>query len=72
MRARETLAPVMLTADQAELLRVGVEQPALRLIRTTFDARGAATEAAGALIRGDRCQLLFELWADMRAALKIA
>ena len=72
VRARETLAPVMLTAEQAELLRVGVEQPALRLIRTTFDARGAATEAAGALIRGDRCQLLFELWADMRAALKIA
>jgi GntR family transcriptional regulator len=72
VRARETLAPVLLTPEQAELLQVGVDQPALRLIRTTFDSKGVASEAAGALIRGDRCQLLFELWADMRAAHKIA
>ncbi len=71
VRARETLAPVLLKPEQAEFLQVGVDQPALRLVRTTFDADGVATEAAGALIRGDRCQLLFELWADMRAARKI-
>lgn len=70
VRARETLAPVLLKPEQAELLRVGVDQPALWLARTTFDAEGVATEAAGALIRGDRCQLLFELSADMRAARK--
>lgn len=72
VRARETLAPVMLTAEQAELLGVGVEQPALRLIRTTFDDKNVATEASGALIRGDRCQLLFELWADHRANFKVS
>jgi GntR family transcriptional regulator len=70
VRARETLAPVLLTPAQAELLNVGVDQPALRLTRTTFDNDGTATEASGALIRGDRCQLLFELWADKRATLK--
>lgn len=72
VRARETLAPVMLTDDQAALLDVGVNQPALRLIRTTFDGDSVAVEAASALIRGDRCQLLFELWADMRTTLKSA
>jgi GntR family transcriptional regulator len=71
VRARETLAPVVLTPSEAELRNVGVEQPALRLIRTTFDAGATATEASGALIRGDRCQLLFELWADQRATLKV-
>ena len=68
IRARETLAPVMLTAEQADLLNVGIEQPALRLIRATYDSANVATEASGALIRGDRCQLLFELWADQRAS----
>ncbi len=58
----------MLTEEQATLLPVTVDQPALRLIRTIFDSKGVASEAACALIRGDRCQLLFELWADMRAA----
>ena len=72
VRARETVAPVLLTPEQAELLQVSVDQPALRLIRTTFDSKGVASEAAGALIRGDRCQLLFELWSDMRAAQKFA
>jgi DNA-binding GntR family transcriptional regulator len=72
VRARETLAPVMLTDEQAALLAVAVDQPALRLIRTTFDGSDVAVEAASALIRGDRCQLLFELWADMRAQIKIA
>ena len=72
VRAREALAPVMLTDEQAALLGVAVDQPALRLIRTTFDGRGTAAEAAGALIRGDRCHILFELWADMRAQIKTA
>ena len=68
----ETLAPVTLTEEQAALLHVTVDQPACRLIRTIFDSKGVASEAAGALIRFDRCQLLFQLWADMRAAHKIA
>lgn len=68
LRARETLAPVLLAPDQAELLGVGTDQPALKLSRTTFDASDVATEASMALIRGDRCQLLFELWADQRTA----
>jgi GntR family transcriptional regulator len=72
VRARETLAPVMLTPEQAELLHVGIEQPALRLIRTTFDNKNVVTEASGALIRGDRCHLLFELLADQRVSLKIS
>lgn len=68
VRARETLAPVMLTAEQADLLQVRIDQPALRLSRTTYDRDNVAAEAAMALIRGDRCQLLFELWADQRGS----
>lgn len=68
VRARETLAPVMLSGEQAGLLQVGIDQPALRLSRTTYDRGNVATEAAMALIRGDRCQLLFELWADQRGS----
>lgn len=68
VRARETLAPVMLSAEQAVLLQVGIDQPAMRLTRTTFDRGNVAAEAATALIRGDRCQLLFELWADQRSS----
>ena len=56
------------TETEADLLGVVVGQPALRLIRSTYDDRNVATEAASALIRGDRCQLLFELWADQRTA----
>jgi GntR family transcriptional regulator len=67
VRARETLAPVLLSPAEADLLQVDVAQPALRLTRTTFDSGNVATEASGALIRGDRCQLLFELWADQRS-----
>lgn len=66
VRARETLAPVLLTREEAKLLDVGVDQPALRIGRTTFDRENVATEVSSALIRGDRCQLLFELWADRR------
>jgi GntR family transcriptional regulator len=68
VRARETVAPVILAEPQAELLGVDIRQPALRLIRSTYDDHNVATEAASALIRGDRCQLLFELWADQRTA----
>lgn len=71
VRARETLAPVMLSPSEAELLQVDVAQPALRLTRTTFDSGNVATEASGALIRGDRCQLLFELWADQRSTARM-
>ncbi len=66
VRARETVAPVILSEEQAALLGVDIRQPALRLNRTTYDGRNVATEAASALVRGDRCQLLFELWADQR------
>lgn len=69
VRARETLAPVLITREQAQLLDVSIEQPAMRLTRTTFDSRNVAVEASGALIRGDRCQLWLELWADQRASL---
>jgi len=68
VRARETVAPVILAEPQADLLGVDIRQPALRLIRSTYDDHNVATEAASALIRGDRCQLLFELWADQRTA----
>lgn len=66
VRARETVAPVLLDESQAGLLGVDIRQPALRLDRTTYDDGNVATEAASALVRGDRCQLLFELWADQR------
>jgi GntR family transcriptional regulator len=72
VRARETLAPVILSPEQAALLQVAAGEPALRLTRTTFDSRNIAAEASGALIRGDRCQLLFELWADQRSMAGIA
>lgn len=68
VRARETVAPVLLDEAQAALLGVDIRQPALRLDRTTYDDRNVATEAASALVRGDRCQLLFELWADQRTS----
>jgi GntR family transcriptional regulator len=72
VRARETLAPVVISHDEAELLLVDVAQPALRLTRTTFDSGDVATEASVALIRGDRCQLLFELWADQRSTARMS
>ena len=68
VRARETVAPVLLTEEQAALLGVDIRQPALRLNRATYDDANVATEAASALVRGDRCQLLFELWADQRTS----
>ena len=67
VRARESLAPVLLTREEAALLGVEGEQPALRIARTTFDRAERPTESAGALLRGDRCQLIFELWSDQRA-----
>jgi GntR family transcriptional regulator len=66
-RARETLEPMLPDRDQVALLRLAKPLPALLLMRTTFDDGDTPVEAADAIIRGDRCRMLFELWADQRS-----
>jgi GntR family transcriptional regulator len=60
-RARETLRPVRLTKAQADVLEVEPDC-ALLISRTTSDVSGAPFEVARALISGERCSLLVELW----------
>ena len=67
-RAREWFEPVLLPASAAQHLGTRRGAPALRLIRTTFDAQARPIEAAETVIRGDRCRMLVELWAGQRGA----
>ena len=64
--ARETLEPILPSREEMQLLGQTTTAPAILLLRTTFDAGETAVEVARAIIRGDRCRLVFELWADQR------
>jgi len=63
-RARETFEPVVLGAEDARTLGSKKGTAALLLVRTTYDEDDRPIEVAHALIRGDRCRVLVELWAN--------
>lgn len=58
--AVETLEPVILTPQEAQLLGVPRNAPALMIRRVTTDASGRRVEHTQALLRGDRTRLLLE------------
>lgn len=60
VRAVESFEPVVLHADEAAALGVAAGEPALMLLRTTFDAEERPVEYARALLRADRCRTLVE------------
>jgi GntR family transcriptional regulator len=60
-RARETFEPILLTADEAELLDQGRGEPALRVERTAFDQDDAPIEFCRSTVRGDRYRYSVEL-----------
>lgn len=60
VRAVESFEPVVLHADEADALGAGAGEPALMLLRTTFDADDRPVEYARALLRADRCRTLVE------------
>lgn len=51
---RQTVAPVVLTADDATLLGAEVGAPALRFVQVSRDQHGEVVELVHALYRGDR------------------
>lgn len=59
-RAVESFEPVLLRPDEAAHLGEEAGQPALMLIRTTYDADERPMETARALLRADRCRTLVE------------
>lgn len=60
VRATESFEPVLLHPDEARALDVEDGQPALMLLRTTYDEDGVPYESARALVRADRCRTLVE------------
>lgn len=64
VRAVESFEPVILHDDEASALRVESGQPALMLLRTTFDDAGTPIESARALLRADSCRTLVERRVD--------
>jgi GntR family transcriptional regulator len=60
-RARETFEPILLTADEAELLDQHRGEPALRVERTAFDQDDAPIEFCRSTVRGDRYRYSVEL-----------
>ena len=50
----QSVAPVVLTARDADLLDVALGAPALRFVRTSRDQRGEVVERVESLARGDR------------------
>ncbi len=71
-RARETFEPVVLGADDARAVHAQKGTAALLLRRTTYDQADHPVELAHALIRGDRCRVLVELWSDRLARAAVA
>ncbi len=71
-RARETFEPVVLGADDARAVHAHRGTAALLLLRTTYDQADHPVELAHALIRGDRCRVLVELWSDRLARVAVA
>jgi GntR family transcriptional regulator len=60
VRATESFEPVLLHAEEARVLEVDIGQPALMLLRTTFDDSDVPIESARAMLRADRCRTLVE------------
>ncbi len=60
-RARETFEPVLLTADEADLLDQRRGEPALRVERIAFDQDDAPIEFCRSTVRGDRYRYSVEL-----------
>lgn len=64
VRAVESFEPVILHDDEARQLRAPTGQPALMLLRTTFDDAGTPIETARAVLRADSCRTLVERRVD--------
>jgi GntR family transcriptional regulator len=60
-RARETFEPVLVTADEAELLGQQRGEPALRVERIAFDQDDIPIEFCRSTVRGDRYRYSVEL-----------
>ena len=60
-RARETFEPVLVTADEAELLGQRRGEPALRVERIAFDQDDLPIEFCRSTVRGDRYRYSVEL-----------
>jgi GntR family transcriptional regulator len=60
-RARETFEPVLVTADEADLLGQRRGEPALRVERIAFDQDDAPIEFCRSTVRGDRYRYSVEL-----------
>jgi GntR family transcriptional regulator len=60
-RARETFEPVLLTADEADLLGQRRGEPALRVERIAFDQDDRPIEFCRSTVRGDRYRYSVEL-----------
>jgi GntR family transcriptional regulator len=60
-RARETFEPVLVTADEAELLGQRHGEPALRVERIAFDQDDLPIEFCRSTVRGDRYRYSVEL-----------
>ena len=60
-RARETFEPVLLTADEADLLDQRRGEPALRVERIAFDQDDVPIEFCRSTVRGDRYRYSVEL-----------
>jgi len=62
----------VLGADDARAVHAQKGTAALLLRRTTYDQADHPVELAHALIRGDRCRVLVELWSDRLARAAVA
>lgn len=60
-RARETFEPVLVTADEADLLGQRRGEPALHVERVAFDQDDAPIEFCRSTVRGDRYRYSVEL-----------
>ncbi|HEX3811356.1 MAG TPA: GntR family transcriptional regulator [Mycobacteriales bacterium] len=60
VRAVESFEPVILRPDEAAALEDEPGQPALMLLRTTYDSADRPIETARAILRADRCRTLVE------------
>ena len=60
-RARETFEPILLTADDAELLGQRRGGPALRVERVAYDRDDRPIEHCRSTVRGDRYRYAVEL-----------
>ena len=60
-RARETFEPILLSAEEADLLGQRPREPALRVERIAFDQDDIPIESCQSTVRGDRYRYAVEL-----------